>query len=525
MIDFNNGVLLEKECQIPVFGEYDIVVAGGGVAGFGAAIAASKRGHKVLLIEATGTLGGLTTLGLVNIPLDFIAGVGKEMINELDAIEGHWHRNTNPEKHKLVLDRMTRKYNVEVMLTTAVVDAIMEGDTLKGLVIQTKTGRKAILGQRFIDATGDSDLAYYAGAETESGRPEDGMSQACSLEFCLGGVNWEEYQTSELKKTDPKWVKKIREDLASGVLPYESDNHLNWITHVPGRPQNCGHDEVSICFAHSRNCFPLDPKDLTRMYFEGREQADMLAKYIKENIPGFQNSYLTATGSLLGVRESRRIVGEYRLTAEDIAFSKKHDDVIAISNHGYDIHNFVETGNIKWAPIELNGEIQYVISNPIGFGTTTPPPDGKPVVNCKGQTAEFAEFAGRLYYDIPYRCLLPKRVENLLAAGRNLSSDVYAQSGARLILCCLTMGEAAGTAASLSLEQGIVPRELDRIQLQATLIANGGNLGQAFRTIPGLDIENPVYEEKHLNPEFKLQDSVVTGRINEFTKQSLFRKA
>ena len=517
MITYNEKSIRESGGELPVWGEYDVIVVGGGVAGVGAAMAAGKRGCKTLLIEATSALGGLVTMGLVNIPLDFVSGLGKEMMRELDAIEGHWHRNTDPEKHKLVLDRMIKRYNVEVLFVTSVVDAIMEGDTVRGVVIQTKTGRRAVLGKRFVDASGDSDLAYYAGAETESGRPSDGMSQACSLEFTLGGVNWEAYRSSDLKKNDPRWVKRIREDLASGLLPYESDNHLNWITHLPGRPQHCGMDEVSICFVHSRRCFPLDPRDLTRMYFEGRAQSHMLAAYIKKAIPGFENSYLTATASLLGVRESRRIVGEYRLTAEDIAFTKKHDDVIAISNHGYDIHNFEETGNIKWAPIELNGETQYVISNSGGFGTTTPPPDGKPVVNCKGQTAEFAEFEPGLYYDIPYRCLVPKRVENLLAAGRNLSSDVYAQSGARLILCCLSMGEAAGTAAAMSLAQNITPRAVDRRALQRELIANGCNLGQNMREIP--DIGRGVFEENYQNPEFRADARVIQNAANEFTRK------
>ena len=185
------------------------------------------------------------------------------------------------------------------------------------------------------------------------------------------------------------------------------------------------------------------------------------------------------------MRESRRIVGEYRLTAEDIAFCRKQDDVIAISNHGYDIHNFESTGNIKWAPIVLNGEVQYVISNAGGFGTTTPPPDGKPVVNAKGQTAEFAEFEANLCYDIPYRCLVPARVQNLLAAGRNLSSDVHAQSGARLILCCLAMGEAAGVAACISLAAGVAPRDIDVKALQSELIRTGGNLGQALLEYDG----------------------------------------
>lgn len=244
----------------------------------------------------------------------------------------------------------------------------------------------------------------------------------------------------------------------------------------------------------------------------------MLAEYIKKRVPGFENSFLTTTASLLGVRESRRIVGTYRLTAEDIAYCRKHDDVIAISNHGYDIHNFEATGNIKWAPIMLNGELQYVISNSGGFGTTTPPPNGKPVVNIKGQTAEFAEFEPQRYYDIPYGCLLPVRVENLLVAGRNLSSDVYAQSGARLIMCCLSMGEAAGIAVCRSLAEGVTPREIDIKGLQAEIIATGGNLGQSMRTIEGVTDAIIDYDDKYKNVSHNLhRAATVKNMANEFT--------
>ena len=285
-------------------------------------------------------------------PLDFVSGLGLEMFGDLTACDGLWHRNTDVEKHKLVLDRMVKKYNCDVLLVTQIVDTIVDGNTVKDVAIQTKTGRKLIAVKRVIDCSGDSDAAYYAGAEMLCGRPGDGMSQACSLEFTLGGVNWDEYVSSDLKKNDPRWVAKVEADLASGALTSEPDNHLNWITHIPGRPEHCGMDEVSICFAHSRNCFPCDNRDLTRMYIEGREQAHMLADYIKATVR-FKNSFLTATGSLLGVRESRRVLGEYVLTAYDLASLRKLDDVVAISNHGYDIHNFEAPGNIKWAPMEL----------------------------------------------------------------------------------------------------------------------------------------------------------------------------
>lgn len=502
MILYENGKICNPLEDYEVYGSYDVVVVGGGMAGVAAALSCGKRGWKVLLIEALSALGGLATMGLVNIPLDFVSGLGTEMFRELEAENGLWHRNTDVEKHKLVLDRMLARYHCEVLLVTPVVDAIVEGDTIRGVVIQTKQGRRAVYARGVIDCSGDSDAAYYAGAELLCGRPGDGMSQACSLEFILGGVDWDAYAASDLKKNDPRWVARIREDLTAGKLPYATDNHLNWITHVPGRPQHCGMDEVSICFAHSRRCYPADNRDLTRMYLEGREQANMLARYIRENIPGFEHSFLTVTAPLLGVRESRRILGEYVLTAKDLATLAKQDDVVCMSNHGYDIHNFEDMGNIKWAPIEIDGETRYVICNAGGFGTTTRPPHGAPVVNIKGQSVDHAEFDAGGCYDIPYRCLVPVRVENLLAAGRNLSADIHAQSGARLVMACFTMGEAAGTAMSIALKKGVTPRQVERVELQRELVASGVNIGQRMRRIPGLERQEGEADGDYRNGEF-----------------------
>jgi hypothetical protein len=502
MYFLNNGKLCEKnENRLELENEYDVVVVGGGVAGIAAAIAASSAGCSTLIIEAGPAFGGLATLGLVNIPLDFVSGIGRMMFDDLKTCDGIWHRNTDPEKHKLVLDRMLERSGVSRLLYTWVVDALMDGDKISGVVIQTKTGRKAIGAKRVIDCSGDSDISYYAGAETFQGRREDGMSQACSLEFRLGGVNWEKFAVCDIKMNDPKWVRLIAEDLKSGELSEEVDNHLNWLTHLPGRPEKCGMDEVSICFAHSRNCYPIDHWDLTRMYIEGREQCNMLADYIKRRIPGFEDSFLVDTAPLLGVRESRRIAGEYILTAEDVAGQKKFDDVVAISSHGYDIHNFEGPGNIKWAPIEINGETRYVISNAMGFGTTTLPPGNAPLMDIHGNIAVESAIDRTGFYDIPYRSLIPARIDNLLVAGRNLSSDIYAQSGARLIMACLTMGEAAGVATAISLHENIVPRKINRLQLQKVLISRKVNIGQNFRKIPGLN-SNEKLNDEYLNPEF-----------------------
>ena len=480
--EMNDGNIIRYEESIPVYGEYDVVVAGGGMAGVGAALAAAKNGAKVIIIENTSALGGLVTMGLVNIPLDFVSGVGREFFDELTAMGGLRKNNSCPEKHKLCFDRMVKRAGIDVLLVTPIIDTIVEGNTVKGAIIHTKMGKKAVMGKMFVDATGDSDLVFFGGGETMTGRPEDGMSMGCSMEFILGGVDFDKYQASGFKTKYPKWVGFIEEALKDGRLPYEIDNHLNWMTHIPSRPEHCGKDEVSICFAHSRNCYPTNNDDLTRMYIEGREQAAILTDFIRDNIPGFEGCYLSQTGSLLGVRESRRILGEYIFTGMDIAYARKFDDVITISQHGFDLHGFTCAGNMKWFKGKLPDGRDAYIANRAGWGSQMPPDDGLPRVNMAELVPD-----GDYYYEIPYRSLIPVRLENVLAAGRNISADVPGQSGTRLIMCCMTLGEAAGTAAALSIKEGTTPRKLDIATLQRKLDENGVNIGQGFRAIPALE--------------------------------------
>ena len=189
----NNGKAVIGPEEIPVYGEYDVVVVGGGMAGCGAALAAGRAGCKTILVENTSALGGLATMGIVNIPLDFLSGIGTDMFARLTELNGLRKRNSNPETHKLVLDRMMKDANVELLFVTPLVDTIVEGNTVKGIVIHTKEGRKAIFGKRFVDASGDSDLVYFAGGEVEVGRDHDHMSMGCSLEFVLGGVDINKY--------------------------------------------------------------------------------------------------------------------------------------------------------------------------------------------------------------------------------------------------------------------------------------------------------------------------------------------
>jgi len=494
----NNGKVVTEKEEITVYGEYDVVVVGGGMAGVGAALAASKNGAKTIVVENTSALGGIATMGIVNIPLDFVSGVGEEFFEALDEINGLRKRNSDPEKHKLVFDRLLKKYGCDVLLVTPLIDTIVDGNSVKGIIIHTKTGKKAILGKTFVDASGDSDLVYFAGGETMTGRDIDNMSMGCSLDFILGGVDIGKYRSSELFKTDPQWKKLIAEKIEEGSLE-PIDNHLNWMTYLPGVEEDRGNDMIGICMAHSRNCFPTENTDLTRMYFEGREQAEYLAKWIKENIPGFEHSYLSQTGSLLGVRESRRIVGEYIFSGMDIATAKKFDDVIAISQHGFDLHGFEGPGNMKWFKGTLPDGEEVYVSNRAGWGSQMPPEDGLRRINMK----ELLDDESMYCYDIPYRSILPVRLDNVLAAGRNISADIPGQSGTRLVMCCMSLGEAAGTACALSIKEGVTPRELNVGKLQRTLVDNKYNIGQAFRKIPGL-------EEKDYS-EFNVINRTSTG--------------
>ncbi|HQL88088.1 MAG TPA: FAD-dependent oxidoreductase, partial [Lentisphaeria bacterium] len=148
-LNYRNGRIINPEIAMPCLGDYDVIVCGGGMAGFGAALAAARQGCKTLLLERESALGGLATVGLVNIPLDFAAGISREMLDRLNEVNGHWHRNTDPEKHKLILDRMVTEAGVDLLLVSHVVEAIMQDDrTICGVVLENKSGRQAVLGKR-----------------------------------------------------------------------------------------------------------------------------------------------------------------------------------------------------------------------------------------------------------------------------------------------------------------------------------------------------------------------------------------
>jgi hypothetical protein len=447
---FHKTVTMSRR-EIPVVRETDVLVIGGGYAGFGAALCAARNGAKTILVERESALGGLATLGYVSLTFSYIEGAGYELfanLKEKGAVKG---RFIDPEKTKLVLEEMLLADKVEILYNSAAADAIVEDNVIKGAIVQNRAGFQAILAKRVIDASGDGDISAWAGAQFECGSPDhDGCNQATSLVMRVGNIDTEAYTAAlrdEKKGTGISnlWQDKVQEAVEKGDLPGDIDRRLNWAVIIPGRDPK--HQEMCLCFPHSRNCKNLDPFDLTRQILEQRRQADSTIKFCRKYIPGYESAWLIDTAPLLGVRDSRRIIGEYILTGEDLVSNRRFPDAVCRDMHALDAHHPTELGHIKHVKRKRpDGGVDKIYVTPGGFR------------------------------DIPYRALVPLKIENLLTAGRNISTDFMGQSGTRLVLACLNMGQAAGTAAALSIKENVTPRKLNVKHLQSRLIETGFSL-------------------------------------------------
>jgi len=462
--------------EVPVLRETDVLVVGGGYAGFGAAMAAAKAGMKTLLVEQQSCLGGLVTMGFVALTFSYVEGIGLELFAQLKRAEAVKGRFVDPEKTKWVLERMLMAAGVEILFCTTVTDAIVEDNRIAGAIVFNKGGYGAIRAKRVVDASGDGDLAAFAGVPFECGSPEhDGYNQSASLVCRMGNVNFTEYMKCGKRFEGDTLVRfvqeKVEEALENGDLPYMIDKRFNWVVKIPGRDD--AHQEITICYAHSRNCRCLDAFDITRMYIEGRRQNELLLAFAKKYLPGFENAWLIDTAPLLGVRDSRRILCEYQVTGKDLIENRRFPDAVMRDMHALDAHHPTEPGHIKYVVYQLEDgteERRYVMP-----GT---------------------------YREIPYRALVTQKIDNLLIAGRNISSDFMGQSGTRLVMACLNMGQAAGSAAALSIREGVTPRSLDVKKLQAHLIALGVNLSQdPSYGVSNVDTRANLTREDIITPE------------------------
>jgi hypothetical protein len=425
-------------------GPYDVIVAGGGTAGSVAAIAAAREGARVLCFDQFGALGGTSTLGLVMPLMSFkigdrwlARGLNEEIITRLQAApddgDGIFH---NPERLKFVLEDLALEAGVDLLYHTFLTGAAVDGGALRAVEVHNKSGRSVLEAAAFIDATGDADLALLAGAECLCGRPEDGLNQSASLRFAMAGVDWDALAAwlSErgVGAQPPRFgfgyvpgfqKQSWMDDLlaraeADGVLTADQGGYFQFFT-VPGRP-----GEIMFNCPRILRINGSRAEDLTRAHIEGRRGVTALAEFCRRYVGGFERAWLAWTAPMVGIRESRRILGEYLFTGDDVMAAAKFPDAAARSNYPIDIHRPDRAGVILKHP-----------------------PAGD-------------------WYEIPYRCMLPVRPDGLLVAGRCISSTFEGQSAMRIIPTVRALGEAAGVAAAWSARDTRAPRLLDAAALR-----------------------------------------------------------
>ena len=457
--------------ELPLLAQCDVLVVGGGSAGSAAAIAAARQGAKTILVEFHSFLGGTSTAALVapmmsnhlkKQPLNqgIYLEVLEDMLQTGDAAmykDGNmgWF---NPEMLKWVLEQKAVEAGVELWYNVTLSDAYfaettgpVDSDdsvqkayhrTLTGAIVETKSGRGRIEAKVCIDASGDADLAYFAGVPTEQGRGEAQENQPMALRFNLGHVDLKKAQqyfeslgdfdwTDNPKDPDiPLWTTAATWDKTWPLTPLfeqavkagdlsEDDAAYFQIFTLPGRP-----GEVTFnCPRLDHLKHAMDFRERNQALIEGKQRILRLWQFCRKYLPGFEKSYIVQIAPMLGIRESRRIVGEYVLTSEDFFAARKFEDAVARNNYPIDIHSRDENGGLHHMK------------------------------------------AGD-YHDIPFRCLVPLQVDQLLVAGRALSADFAAQGAVRIIPNCYAMGEAAGRAAAFAAQHGQVVRDLDYAKLR-----------------------------------------------------------
>ncbi|MHC4252079.1 MAG: FAD-dependent oxidoreductase, partial [Planctomycetota bacterium] len=337
-------VTVERSESLPVSREVDVLVAGGGPAGFSAAFAAARMGARTLVVEQFGCLGGIATAGGHNhICLYSAWGSDERVVGGViwEAAERvrdrGWGVLTNSsadfelEGLKLVLEEMAEGCGAELLYYTHVADAVVEDGRIAGVVVQNKTGRSVIRAKRVVDCTGDGDVAARAGCSFDVGDEETGLMQPVTLMFTVGGVDWERVKVFRGSDYNLKDVWKAAQD-AGDMRPFQSQIMGWWWT--PTRP-----DQVGMNFTHANNVDGTRAEDLTRATVEARRQAYETIEVCRKYIPGMEECHMISTPPTVGVRETRRIAGLYTLTKEDLLDEREFDDSIGYGSFFIDIHN------------------------------------------------------------------------------------------------------------------------------------------------------------------------------------------
>jgi hypothetical protein len=421
---------------------YDVVVVGAGSAGASAAITAGRLGASVLLVDRLAFMGGTSTAVLDTFyafytpgerPRRVVGGLGWEVARRLTADGVAFERpNTygagtgvtyDAEALKVLWERLAEEARVDLLLHTWATGVRLADGRLEAVRLWNKGGESWVEASAFVDASGDADVAAMAGVPHD--RPGDGGTvQSLSTLFKVANVDVA--AASAVPKTE-LW-RLMAEAAATGSYR---------LPRIEGSWHRTPHDGVALIhMTRVPNVDATDPEQLTRAEVDGRRQVVEYHRFLRDRVPGFERSVVVATSPAIGVRESRRVHGDYRLTREDVLGARRFDDEIALC--GAPIEDHGPGGDTTW---------QYVGGD-----------------------------SGGGVYGIPYRSLLPQAVEGLLVAGRCFSATHDAHASARSMATCMAMGQAAGTAAVLAAGMGCVPREVPSGLVRAQIVEDGALL-------------------------------------------------
>jgi len=452
----------------------EVLVVGAGAAGIAAAVAAARNGAQTLLVEYAGFLGGISaTLGWIgfhdNKYRQVVRGLAAEFVAEMQQ-RGEASPyvfdpkcssivTINTHVWKIVAIEKCLQAGVKLMLHTHVVDTLRSGDRITGVVVEHKAGRQEILADIVIDCSGDGDVAARGGVDWEKGRTGDGLVQAPTLVFRLGGIdrrgfiegckNRENNYREWLSPYPELWEKMMRridtepviitggfaglieKARRAGEFDVPQSRIVGVKTHVP--------DEFLVVCTRVLGLDPTDTRSLTEAYTRLYQQIPILVKFFRKYMPGCSGAHIREIAPMMGIRESRRIMGDYVLTADDVVAGRTFHDVVAMGGYHIDIHRpsgtWVESKNVE-------------------------------------------------AYGIPLRSLIARGVEGLMMAGKCLSATHEAVASTRVIPICMAQGQAAGTAAAIALRDKRSVREISIAVLQDTLREQGAELGDTLEDPP-----------------------------------------
>lgn len=457
--------------DIPVVYTSDVIVAGGGSAGFAACLAAARNGVRTIIIEREFALGGILTSGLMSkIAIEpYMEGIPTEVMMRLGdqnmalppksfpgihPVTKMTEIPVDPESSKKLLEDMVLEAGEHalVLYGTVVTGVIKDGDTIRGVIIENKNGRQIIEGTVFIDATGDGDLSVQAGASYKIGNEEDGLCSAPTLMFRIGNVDFEgliqhfeknpedlpnqklEDLRAALSGEPPKYahIGRFQKTIKSAI---EKENLSDWEKQVltvrngilmMNQPNP---NQLLVNTTRIMGINAIEAKVISDAMIEGRKQCWFVYRFIKNHIMGFENSYLMDTASILGIRETRRIVGDHIHTIEDFKSRRKYADAIVRNTDSVEYHN------------------------------------------PKGEGTRMERYEEGEYEEISYSSILVKGLKNLMVIGRCFSADQLALSCNRSIGFCFSMGQAAGTAAAMAVRDAVAIRDISISELQKKVYA------------------------------------------------------